>query len=311
VGQLRVDGVRVLAVRGRGALQALDRLVTQDLKGLSESQGTSALLLTPKGRFRALVAVFRLRDEVLVAMPPGGGDDPAEVLSRYLALSRVTLEPLALGGTALCVIGPLGTEALGGLDCDLGDVAGGGAATVTLAGRDVTILGETFAGRPGATLLSADAAALEEVRRVLTDRGVRGISAAALDLARIGTGCPAPGKELTDAVLPQEVGLDRTVSYDKGCYLGQETMARLRTYGHVNRTLVGVRQSDGVPWVPSTPLDLQAPDDARVRGVLTSWGRHPDEGGVGLAIVRRELSSDGQRLIGGGRTLEVAHLPLF
>jgi folate-binding Fe-S cluster repair protein YgfZ len=113
-------------------------------------------------------------------------------------------------------------------------------------------------------------------------------------------------------VLPPEAGIEEeTISYSKGCYVGQETVARMRTYGHPNRGLVGLRQMAASVEKPALPLPLTAAGEKKTRGSLTSWGLHPELGGVGLALVRRELTQPGTRLAADGREFEVTSFPLW
>jgi folate-binding protein YgfZ len=147
------------------------------------------------------------------------------------------------------------------------------------------------------------------VRAALHSAGAVTLSESSLELARIMGGMPAWGAELTDSVLPPEVGLDRTaVSGRKGCYIGQETMARIATYGHVNRILVAVREDAATAGRPVLPLALVSPSDGAAKGELTSWALHPALGGVGLAIVRRQAAEVDSVLQGGGRRLRVVRL---
>ena len=91
-------------------------------------------------------------------------------------------------------------------------------------------------GIPGAVAVAQDSRSLAALRRALDETETQPVSEGAVELARLRVGWPAWGAELTETVLPPEVGIDEeTVSYSKGCYIGQETIARLRTYGHPTR----------------------------------------------------------------------------
>ncbi len=280
-------------LEGPDPLTALDRVVSQKVGDLAPGAGVLSLLLAPKGQFRGLMAVFATDAEPLVLVPAGRGRELADALGRYLGLSRCRLVPV--DGGAVLVLGPeWRTAAPAELDTDA--VAAGGTARVAGA----RWVGRTFVGVPGAAVWADDPDS-ELVRR----RAAGGVtvSADALGLARIMAGEPAWGAELTDRVLPPEVGIETdAVSYTKGCYVGQETMARMQTYGHPNRALVQLRGS-GVP--ATLPADLVAEGEEKPRGTLTSWGVHPSTGGVGLALVRRELAEAGRRLRCGDLEVEV------
>jgi len=282
---------------GQEPLAALDRIVSQEVRSLRDGDGRLALLLAPKGQFRALLSVFRLADEALVLAPPGRGAALAAGIGRYLALSRVTLAPLAAAGGCRVVVGE-GAERLAvALGADPAPLARGGCCASGDGDDRTLLLGETFAGVAGVTAWPAGAraaarllAALRAVRPHDTDLEAR-------ELARIRAGFPAWGSELTETVLPPEVGLEAAaISYTKGCYVGQETIARLRSYGHVNRRLVAVRQVGGPDDLAALPQPLLAPPAERPVGALTSCGRDPSLGWIGLALVRREHATPGTSL---------------
>lgn len=295
---------------GPGHLEALDRIVSQAVKALPAGEGRLALLLAPKGQFRALMAVYGGHGESLLAAPAGRGPALAAGLGRYLAFSKARLEPLAASG-ALAVLGSGWTAVASACGADAGVLAQGGWSSVEGEGGAVRWLGRTFTGIPGVVVASEDARALAGVRAEAIARGAVSAHSEALELARIEAGWPAWGAELTEDVLPAEVGLEAAaVSFTKGCYVGQETVARLRTYGHPNRLLVRVTQVEGPGGVPTTPELLELHDERRRHGVLTSAAEHPRCGIIGLALVRREGGVPGAVWVSGSRVFEVASQPL-
>jgi folate-binding protein YgfZ len=296
----------VLRLAGPDCLVALDRVVSQEVKSLRDGEGRLALLLAPKGQFRALMAVFRGAGEVVVLAPPGRGAEVAAQLRAYLRFNRVTLAALGWGG-GLCLVAGAGWErAAAALGVEAGAVSASGSAVAGEPGDRLLLLGQTFLGTSGATIVPESAAAGERLRAALGAAGVEETSDAALELARITAGFPAWGRELTDTVLPPEVGLESVaISYTKGCYVGQETIARLKTYGHTNRTLVRLRQTGGSDLAPPLPLPLAAAGEEKPRGQLTSCERHPALGRVGLALVRRELALPGTTLSGASYSFRV------
>ncbi len=306
-GYLPLADAGLVRVTGAGHRDALQRLLTQDMRGLVPGGGRLALLLAPKGQFRALMGVFAGDGETLLMAPPGRGAALAESLRRYLALSRCGAEALPPGDGAWAVVGARWLEVATEMGADRAALAGGGWWAGTVAGRAGSWFGRTLLGVPGAVLAGVGGA-----ERALRDAGARPLTPETVELARIRLGAPAWGAELTDAVLPPEVGAEEeTISYTKGCYVGQETMARLKAFGHPTRTLIGVRQVGGDDAAPPLPAPLTRTGEEKERGALTSWGRHPEAGGVGLALVRLELAVAGTRVAGAGREFEVAGFPLW
>ncbi len=312
VGSLILPDGDLLRLVGSDPLGALDRVISQEVRSLRDGEGRLALLLAPKGQFRALVAVFRALDGVFLLAPPGRGSELAASLGAYLKFSRIATEPLAWSGGAALLIGPGWVRAAAGFGLDASGEAAGSCGVVGGAGERLLWLVQTFTGAPGAVVVAESEGARRRLDEALAAAGAVGLGDEAIALDRIRRGFPAWGHELTETVLPPEVGLETlTISYSKGCYVGQETIARLKTYGHPNRVLVGVRQASGPDDSPSLPLALAAAGEDKVRGQLTSVGRHPALGGVGLALVRREIAAPGTTLTGGGRSFAVSALPLW
>lgn len=302
------DDPPLLVVRGAGALAALHRLVSQDVARLERGAATSALLLSPKGKCRFPLVVGKLEDEVVLLVPEASTSAVRDTLGRYLALSRLAVDPLFPAGRAAEILGPAWQHALAAA----GMAPGAEEVWPTVAdGSRLVTVARTVEGWPGATVVADTSSVLDAFLGRLAAQGIREVGADAAEVARIVAGVPRWGREITGAVLPQEVGLgDGWVSLSKGCYPGQETMARLRTYGHVNRTLAGLRQVEGAAAPPPLPLELREGTTGATRGVLTSWAWHPELGGVGLGVVRREVPAGGY--LGGDRRLfQVVSLPFL
>ena len=124
------------------------------------------------------------------------------------------------------------------------------------------------------------------------------------DVLRVEAGVPRYGAELDDSVIPQEAALNEThVSFTKGCYVGQETVARLHWRGKPNRHLRGLRLSE--PVAPGTPLVLGEREVGRLGSAVVS----PRLGPIGLALVRREAQPGSTVGVGDGVTAEVVELP--
>jgi folate-binding protein YgfZ len=153
----------------------------------------------------------------------------------------------------------------------------------------------------------ADAEDADAVRAALEEAGAEPVSEDAAEVVRVESGRPRFGVDLEpESVIPQEAGLnERAVSFEKGCYVGQETVARLRWRGKPNRHLRGLRLSEPVP--AGTELTS---DGGKVVGRVTSPVSSPAFGPIGLALVRREVApGDTVHAGDGGATAAVVELP--
>jgi tRNA-modifying protein YgfZ len=287
----------LLHVGGVEPLAALDRVVSQEVRSLRDGQGRLALLLAPKGQFRALMAVLHAGGDTVLLAPAGRGSDVARLLSPYLRFSRVTVEPLRWQGGALRVVGPYWTRVVAALGIDAARGETGCAVAGDPSDR-LLVAGQTFAGVPGFTAVAESAAARAGLDAALRAAGTEVVGEHALETARIAAGFPAWGAELTDTVLPPEVGIEAlAISYRKGCYVGQETMARMKTYGRPNWRLARLLQLAGPQEAPPLPADLLVVAGEKAKGRLTSWAWHPGQGGIALALIHRTVEVGAELLL--------------
>jgi tRNA-modifying protein YgfZ len=264
VGAVWIDR-DVVAVSGPEAVKFLQGQCSQDVAALTVGASAWTWILQPQGKVEVLCRVTRVADDHMILDTDGGwGEALAARLQRFKL--RTKADVVALPWRCLALRGPevdrLGT-ALGPQDGDNLAVAA------------------TWPGFPGIDLLGPDPVA---------PAGVSVVSAAAFDVARIESGVPKMGAELTEKTIPAETGLvDLTVSFTKGCYTGQELVARIDSRGgHVPRHLRLVVLDELAPVGAS----VVAADSAtgKVAGTLTSVSVHPDGGAVALAYLSRDVT---------------------
>lgn len=283
-GPLLVDRSGLARLRGVGKdlLDLLHRLTTQDLKGLPIGAGLPAVLTSAKGRIVDRLFVHRAAErEVILVAGEGRASAVLEHLRKFTFAEETGLEDVT-GTTALFSL-------LGNRAADLlPDPGPWGARRETIGGIEVLILGHDGFTAEGRSVLAAREGA-EPVRAFLSARA-RVIDAETLEIWRVLRGLPAPGSELTEDWNPLEAGLRDHVSFTKGCYVGQEVVARLNTYDKVSRRLVRLRIPEGVP-VPSPGAEVKS--GGKAVGRVTSAVRAPDGGAAALAYVKaRELSGE-------------------
>jgi folate-binding protein YgfZ len=310
-GAFRV-GRDVLAVRGPDAEAYLQGQLSQDVAALAVGASADSLLLEPDGKLSALLRVTRTDGQGFVLDVDGGyGEAVAARLRRFLLRSKVELEPLPWRDLSLRGTG-------------VGEAAAG--LLTVLAERGVLALPFAWNGWTGIDLLGPADVVLGPDDAALPD-GVTACGAEAVEACRIVSGVPAMGSELTGKTIAAEAGLvERTVSFTKGCYTGQELVARLDSRGsNVARRLVGVvaPAGDDTPLTRGMTLhggEAPAGDGAtedKVAGTITSAAWSAELGAwVALAYLQRKVEAPGPVRVrsgdgvGGSRPARAALLPL-
>jgi folate-binding protein YgfZ len=288
-----------LALTGGDAKSFLAGQVTNDIEGLTGGAGCYAAFLTHKGKMLGdlrVLAVDEPAPELLLDTERPTLQALFDMIRRFKIGYDVELHKRTLQRGLLSLVGP-GARAVAGAE-DLpaeehahraGSV---GDRPVRLVATDV-----------GVDVL-CDADDTEAVRGALLHAGATPVSEAAAEIVRVERGRPRYGAELDDATIPQEAGLnERAVSFTKGCYVGQETVARLFYRGKPNRHLRGLRLSEPAPAGAELRLG------ERVVGHLASSLVSPLHGPIALALVRREAAVGDTVAVEGGATAEVVELP--
>ena len=287
-----------VSLEGGDVLGYLHAVCTQHTLDLQPGEATQALLLSPKGKIEFAFRVAVLEDGVLLDTEAAAAPALAERLARFVFRYDVTVGRPVPGAASL-----LGEQAEAVLGAAGMPAPGQGRAGV--AGPDLVVhrtpLGFDLVGpaAPGAV------AGLERA-------GAERAPAGWWELARVAGGLPRAGHELTDDVLAEEAGLlGSHVHLDKGCYPGQETVARVHNLGQVQRRLAGLRfqpPGNGGPAALPAPRTDLVTDDGRRAGQLRSVVDHPRLGPIGLAYVRRVVE-DGRLVRAGDRVATVVALP--
>jgi folate-binding protein YgfZ len=291
----------VFRVAGAGALACLQGLLTNDLVQPGDGSLVYGALLTPKGMIVVDAWAIRSGDALTLIVPAGGREAAAELLRRSIPprLARVT--DLTDESRVAWLIGEHGFHTLVTSGIDRPEAAGRVAAPSDAAGALVALAPETA---PFAALFAGPATEVDPLVERLVAAGARPGSEGDLHAVRILAGWPALGIEIDERTLPQEVRYDEIggVSYTKGCYTGQETVARLHFRGHTNRELRGVLWDQaGVP--EARTVVAGGKDVGTVRSTLTLEHRT-----LGLALMRREVGP-GDDVVAGGKRAVVVRLP--
>jgi len=275
-----------LEVAGAEAVSFLDGLTTQDVAGTPVGSAAYALFLTPKARIMAPVLLYRAGEErVLLELDPALVEELQAHLRRYRLRAKAAIEPVLMG--AISVLGPRS------------------AAAAIAAGASGEWFSSPAWGTPARTLLAPHEHTAAAVA-ALVAAGVACADPETADAWRIHAGVPSLS-DLRPGYMPAEVGaMDVGVSLTKGCYLGQEPVARLHYRGKANRCLRGVELSAELPDAyfdthvagGEDYLAVAAPDGKRL-GELTTWAAAPDGRFLAMAILRREVQPGAELVLSG------------
>ena len=274
-----------LALTGAEAKDFLHGQVTNDILGLEPGHGCYAAFLTHKGKMLGDLRILDFGDELFLDCERSALQPLFTLIHRFKLGREVELHKRTLQSGLLSLIGPRSREVAGA--AALGPAEHDNAAA-EIDGVPVRLV-ETYLGVD--VLCSAEDT--ERVTAALSAAGAVAVPEPVLDIVRVEHGRPRYGVDLDDSVIPQEADLnERAVSFTKGCYVGQETVARLFYKGKPNRHLRGLRLS-----ALATPgAELTA--GGRVVGRLGSVVISPVHGIIGLAIVRREAAPGDTVLVG-------------
>ena len=311
----RSDRVR-LDVAGPDRAKFLHNLTTNDVKRLTSGHGCEAFVTSPQGKTIGYVSLLAGDDLILVRTNPGGLELALPHLQKYGVFDDVALAVASERSFEFHLAGPRAEELFLLTGGDLPAEGDLDHRDIRLADCPIRVVRERPTGRPGLTLIGAVADA-PRVTALLHEQGgplgLVDVDPGTADVWRIEAGTPLFGRDVSADNLPQEVGRDeRAINFVKGCYLGQETVARIDALGHVNKVLTGLK----LPVGPIPPAGATLEVDGKAAGKITSaafspgWGR-----GLALAFVRTSHAADGTevRVVGDGSSASavVSDLPML
>ena len=279
-----------LRITGTDALDLLNRLTTNKLEELPDGHARLTVLTNGDARVIDVLSLAAVDGALLCLTSPGRAEAVIDWIDTYtfgedIAVADRTAETAQLtltGPGAATVLAAAGVTGAPALDR---------VAQVTIAGAGV-VLWRTMTGGAEGFEVIVERAGGDAVRAALAAAGATPVSAGAWETFRIANGMPAYGSEFGEATNPLESRLRGAISEDKGCYTGQEVVARLLTYGKVQRRLMSVALSGLADAGPvAVPADLQV-DGARA-GTLTSVADIPGGGRVGLALIAQKRAAVG------------------
>jgi folate-binding protein YgfZ len=297
-----------LTLAGTDAVEFLGGQVTNELSALNPGDGCYATFLTHKGKMLGDLRILTVAesgnpvDELLLDTERVALQALFDMIRRFQVGYQVQLHKRTLESSLLSLIGPDSREILSrATDSSISPPSAEHSHIPSaIAGLPVRLISTEV----GVDVL-CEAENREAVWQTLTESGAQQVGESAVELLRVERGLPRFGLDIDESTIPEEAGLnERAVSFTKGCYVGQETVARLHYRGKTNRQLRGLRLSSAIASGESLQLD------GRTVGTLGSSVLSPTFGPIGLALLRREAEPGTTVGVGdAGVTARVVTLP--
>jgi tRNA-modifying protein YgfZ len=306
----RSDRVRI-RFGGQRAAEIVTGLVTNDVLSLQPGHGQYAAALTPKGKIAADVRIFADTDGLLTDTSPRASVNWREIVTKYVNPRVAPYRDVTAETRDIGVFGPkarhIVSEATRADPVALGALHPYAHISAEFGGGQILIIRAAEIEAEGYEMI-VPAAAERALRDKLLAQGAISGSSHTWNIARIEAGRPEWGIDMNDSTIPQEANFDAlgAISYTKGCYTGQETVARVHFRGHVNRFLRKIHFVSAS--IPPTSAEL-VNDAGEVVGDVRSVALSPRHGGVALAMVRREVAAGATlhaRWAGGECTVQIA-----
>ena len=282
-----------LKATGDDGLDLLNRLSTNKVIDLTAGQGAPTILTTDRGRILDLIGVINVDEYILLITSPGAQQQVIDFLDKYTIMEDLTIEDVTEESFMFSVLGPDSKAAVeSAAGTTLGDLPTYHSITVEIGGHEVRIVHRPFGDLPSYDMLM-DSDATTGVWDHLTASGITPVGEEAFEAARLNYSVPEYGREISEAYNPLEAGLIGSIDFAKGCYIGQEVIARLDTYQKIQKHLVRLEFSADATVSEGDVLT----DAGQEVGKVTSVTNIPTGLGlVGMAYIRKASASPGNVL---------------
>lgn len=289
-GVVPLPGRTIVEVTGADRIAFLHSFCTNDVKRLQPGQGCEAFITSLQGKTLGHVLIFCGPDSLVLETTPGQAETLLPHFDRFVISERIEFHERSAQWSEVLVAGPGGARVLEATTGQPPPQAMLSHEGATIGGRSVVLRRVPFAG-PHGWLVQMDANDLAEVVAATVAAGASMAGDQALEMIRLEAGWPWFGVDLTDDNLPQEANRnEQAISFKKGCYLGQETVARIDAVGHVNRLLSSVAfVGDSLPVV-GTKLRVEGREVGQVTSA--AWSPRLNRP-LALALVRRAAVAGG------------------
>lgn len=293
----------LLSLTGRDRTRWLNGMISNNVRDLGVGSGVYAFVLTPQGHIQADVYAFNRGESLLVETERAQAETVLRIFRKYIIMDKVEIEDLIEKLAVFGVTGPKSCEVLAalGLSKDLGSLQLADMSWNDVAATLVRGDNSTFQNYE----LWVPAEQAGSIWNTLVKSGAVEVHEEALETFRILSGIPKVGQDTREKTLPQETGQERALNFNKGCYIGQEIVERIRARGAVHRTFVGFEVVDPAP-LAGTKIQ----SEGKEVGEITSIMAEPLKGKrLALGYLRREFLAADKILTAGEASVKAADLP--
>ena len=302
-GVFRLDRSFV-ALTGADRVRWLNGMVTNNVRDLAPNSGVYAFLLNPQGKIQGDLYAFNRGERVVVETDSAQLETILEIFDRYIIMDDVEIEHLPCEVVGLA--GPTSAEVLrrAGFP-EAEQMQPMQVSDLQIAGGKLRLLRGDNPNVPTYEISGVESAS--HIWDSLLQAGAQEVNAGALELFRVASGIPKFGVDIRQKDLPQETGQDRALNFNKGCYVGQEIVERIRSRGAVHRMFTGFDIEGAVP-APGFRIQHEGKDIAELTSVATLPA---DEGErvIALGYGRKELMAAGKEYVQDETKVRVAYLP--
>jgi folate-binding protein YgfZ len=304
-GVFNISSRAKIEITGRDRVRWLNGMVSNNIRDLARGRGVYTFLLNPQGRILGDLYAYNRGESLLADVDAAQVQKVLELFRRYIIMDKVELK-VSDGSSGMGVAGPNARQILRRAGIEVPELEQLQIADVTRAQIPLNVIRGDNPLTAWFELWSAPENGRGLWEAVIRAGG-RPVGTTAQELWRVASGIPKYGQDIRERDLPQETGQQRALNFNKGCYIGQEIVERIRSRGSVHRSFTGFETAGSLP-APGTKVQA----DGKDVGEITSTAVLPasdSERKIALGYIRREFGAPGRELLVGQSCVRIAELP--
>ena len=305
-GVFRLSDRAKLQLTGGDRVRWLNGMTTNNIRDLAQGHGVYALLLNPQGHILGDLYAYQHGESLVIDTARSHLEKILATFEHYIIMDDVEVADISSTLTVVGIAGPESQTVLKAAGLETSDLKPLQFVEVTVSGVPVTLIRGPHLNYPSYELWMVPDLASQAVSH-LQASGATPVGTEALELYRIALGAPRYGQDIRERDLPQETEQSQALNFNKGCYVGQEIVERIRSRGNVHRKFTGFRISGPLP-ANGSKIQAQGKEIGEITSTAIIPGPQGDQS-VALGYIRREFSTPGKEVQIEGASAIVADLP--